>query len=183
MLGARKFHFRKHNKSISWENITKFFQGKIWGKGWKRRRTFFEKIQEIFSESVFFIFCAWKGSSWNIRSFLSLGVKNFISQNIRVPFFMKYKKNLFWKSIRKRTFFVFFVFGAWEVPSWNIRSFQSLGLVSSISRNIRKAFFWENVRKFFRVDYFLSLGWKVCQVALKSTTIKFSLKAMPRHRD
>ena len=83
--------------------------------------------------------------------------------------FSKYKK-FFWGGF-------FFIFWAWKFLSWNIRSFLSLGLESSISQNIRKTFRWENIRNFFKVDfftffYFSSLGWKVCHVVFEFTTSK-----------
>ena len=47
-------------------------------------------------------------------------------------------------------------------PLRKYNKFLTLGPVSSISWNIRKTFFWENIRNFFRVDFvlFFELGLK-----------------------
>ena len=97
------------------------------------------------------------------KSFLSLGLENWISWNIR---------NFF-----REAFFI--IFWAWKVPSWNKISFFKklhflknmksffwekisfliLGLESCISWK-EKTFFWGNITNFCKVDflYFLSLG-------------------------
>ena len=103
------------------------------------------------------------------KSFLSLGLECPIYQNIRIFYGVG-----------------FFIFGAREVPSWNIRSFFKkfhfpsffwenirtfliLDLESSISRNIRNSFFFTKYREFFSewtFFIFQRLGWKVRKGAL-----------------
>ena len=72
----------------------------------------------------FFIFQALKVPSWNIKKKLSLGLESSISWNIET-----FPEHFF--------FFFFIIFEAWKVLSWN---FLFLGLESSISHNMRKAF-------------------------------------------
>ena len=87
------------------------------------------------SEQIFFQ--ALQVLSWNLRSLLSLWLKSSVSCNIRHFFrvgffhflssescFLKYKKVRF--------------------PEWNIGNFFGV----SISQNIKKAFFWENIKNF-----------------------------------
>ena len=113
-------------------------------------------------------------SSWNAwnfcflafsRKFILVKMKEFFKFALRkfhFPEYMKFFKNFF------------FFFWVWKVSPWNV---LILKLEISISRNIRKTFFWENIRtflilgskssvsqnirNFFRVDsfnYFSSLG-------------------------
>ena len=99
-----------------------------------------------------------KVSSWNIRSFLSLGLENSISQNIRNSFRVG-----------------FFTFWTWKVPSWNFLVFQ---LESSIFGNIRKLcflkydkrfLFLRKYKKFFNLFFFVCLFGFFC-------FLSFSLK-------
>ena len=72
----------------------------------------------------FFIFQVLKVPSWNIKKKLSLGLESSISWNI--------------ETFPEHFFFFFFIFFlAWKVFSLN---FLFLGLESSISHNMRKAF-------------------------------------------
>ena len=71
----------------------------------------------------FFIFQALKVPSWNIKK---------IKLEAREFHFLKYRN-----FSRAFFFFFFIIFEAWEVLSWN---FLFLGLESSISHNMRKAF-------------------------------------------
>ena len=86
--------------------------------------------------------------------------------------FLKYKKNffLFWKIFKR--------FGARNSISPDIRTFSELGKFSSkiwevfwksyISWNIRKAFLWENTRKFL----FLGLESSISQNIRKTTLFR-----------
>ena len=82
------------------------------------------------------------------------------SENLRRTFFYK----------KQSKFLFFFIFEARNVPSWrkNIRNFLNLGLEGFFLQNIRKTFFLEQYKKFFKSGffYFLSFSWKVSQVAL-----------------
>ena len=124
--------------------------------------------------------------SWNIRNFLGVSVswnkESFVSWNINNFFAVSVSRNI------RQAFFY------WILISWNIRNFLRLDFFSiffyffcflglkvlgSISKNIRKAGFWENIRNFLSLELensiswnirnfsgrmfiiFLSLGWKV----------------------
>ena len=78
-LKARNFNFSKHRSSIFWKYIKKLF--------WERIRNFFRV--DFFYFFVFFLFQVWKVPSWNLRSFLYLGLENSITQSIRKTFLQK----------------------------------------------------------------------------------------------
>ena len=107
------------------------------------------------------------------------------SENIRKTFCF-----FFWEKIRNFFriyffFFCFFVFSSlenvWKYEEnvfWGkYKVFLSLGLESSISQNIRKNFFWKNIKIFSEwifliflfFIFFFSLSWKLIQVVLQST--------------
>ena len=94
------------------------------------------------------------------------GIASFILKHQR---FFKLKARTFHFS-KHKTFFsewVPFIFWAWKVISRNIK----ISFGASVSRNIRKAFFWESIRNFVILEYkkfyrggffyFSGLGWKV----------------------
>ena len=81
--------------------------------------------------------------SWKVRNFF---FELFVSQNIRnifVSFSWHVKNSLFWQNI-------------WNFLGVDLFYFSSLGLKVQcfISGSIRKAFFWENIRIFFRAGLF-----------------------------
>ena len=111
-----------------------------------------QQTRNFFRADFLFVFQDLQVTSWSIRSFLNLGLEIPISQNIR-HFFRA----------------VLFIRCAQKVTSWNV---LFLGIESSISRDIRKtffrkykkvsvsqniikAFFWKNIRNFFRASSFL----------------------------
>ena len=154
-------------------------------------RSFLEKYKKFLQSISFFVFQVLQITSWNIRICLSLGQESSISRNIRRFF---------------RVGFVF-IFGARKIPfpeiwessiSWNIEKFFG----ASVSQNMRKVFFWDNIINFWevsvpwntrtalfweiRVDffYFLSLDRKMGLVAVCYTTLiiwKRSKHAKLRH--
>ena len=154
-------------------------------------RSFLEKYKKFLQGISFFVFQVLQITSWNIRICLSLGQESSISRNIRRFF---------------RVGFVF-IFGARKIPfpeiwessiSWNIEKFFG----ASVSQNMRKVFFWDNIINFWevsvpwntrtalfweiRVDffYFLSLDRKMGLVAVCYTTLiiwKHSKHAKLRH--
>ena len=65
------------------------------------------------------------------KSFFWKNIRAFLSWGWKVPFPKIYENFLEW---------VFFIFRAWKVPSWNIRILLSLEIESSISQNIRNFF-------------------------------------------
>ena len=103
-----------------------------------------------------------KGSPKKKRNFLSLGLKRFISWNMRdlwrVGFLIFWalkvtswniRTAFFWENIKH----FFGVTVSWSIrnfPGVDIFYFSSLGweVQGSISGNVRKAFFWENIRFF-----------------------------------
>ena len=116
--------------------------------------------------------------SQNLRDFLRVFFLYFSSSE---SYFLKYKKAPF-PEIQKKKFRI--------SVSWNIRIF----FVFSISRNIRIAFFWENVKYFSileykkfsrgRFFYFSSLGYKIHQVTLwYNTTRKHVSTPLTRGRN
>ena len=116
----RKFEKQPSSKS-KYAEITNFFEVSIF---WNIRKTFFWEMQEIIWG---FRFLKYKKNFWG-------GLKSSISQNIRsffsVSVFLKYVRNFF-----RGGFFIS----------------SSLGrkVQGSISRNIRKVFFWKNIRIFW----------------------------------
>ena len=114
-----------------------------------------------------FGFLGFRNFSWNIRSFLSLGLESFIFWNIRnfltvfffyfsssESYFLKYKKVCrvsVSRNIRKS-----FI---WE----NIRNFLKLEPESSISQNIRKYknFFQREFFSFFKLGLKSSISWNI----------------------
>ena len=130
--------------------------------------------------SVFSIFWARKVSFLNILVLKSYRLKISIPQNMRVASSRNIRKTIFWENIinffRVNFFFFFFFcnfFLFFKIGKFPPKNFLSLGLESSILHNRRKTFFAEKIGNFFRVDFsfhFSSFGWKVRQVAPKSTT-------------
>ena len=111
-----------------------------------------------------FNFRARKVTSWNIKSFLKH--KNSF-------FWEKYKK-IFWRFhfVKHKKFSQHgfsFIFRAWV--EWKVKG--------SIFGNIRKAFFWENIRNFFRASYFKEKfegwGWKVQGFIFFSIKMNYTL--------
>ena len=113
------------------------------------------KVGRTFLEE-FFYFWGFASSPWNIyktkfrknMSFLRLGLESSVPWNMRNFF----RKNIFIFRAQKNHL-VYELSGCGfesrcnqKVPSWNIRSFLSLGLQSSISWNIRVPFS-QNLRK------------------------------------
>ena len=103
--------------------------------------TFFRKVKENF------VFQTLQVSPWNVRNFVWVGGDMIVWA--RKFHFLKHKKH-FRAGLAFFFFFFFFFFWGRKFPIWNIRSFS---LKSSVFQNIRKAFFRENKRNLFRVNF------------------------------
>ena len=113
-MGGRFSGFLLKCKKFFLEKILEFFKlwaGKFHSSKYKKI-TFFEKnIYKKFFPSKCFIFWAWEIPSWNMGSFLILGLESSISQNIRRFFF---EKNFF----QRGSFFFFFLPWLHDVTAW-----------------------------------------------------------------
>ena len=100
------------------------------------------KKHSKFFQGRFFFFRAQKVHSWNMRSFL------------KKDLFTKYKKKFFLRKYKKFFQGGFFflsvcVWGGGGGSECSLPEYEKLFLKKSIYQNIRKNFFWENIRNFF----------------------------------
>ena len=95
------------------------------------------------------------------------------SWNVRRSFLDKYNKFLLSR-------FFLFVFRALRVTPWNVRSFLSLGLKSSISWNLR-SFFWASFFHF--LSYKSSVSWNIRKLRFLKYMEFFRIFRFPTYKE
>ena len=135
-------------------------------KSWKNIQHKNKLLMILYTSNIFW-FSLWDGNYYP---------KVFLEKLIRKFFWRRMTNFGFWGfesfSLNIRSFLnpeletseesVLFVFRAWKVASWNIRSFLGFSLPSSNIKNFfrvsifgnkRKSFYWENIRHFLILEY------------------------------